>query len=560
MKRLFAVMLAVLCVIMLAMPVAAQSQAGQLRTETVVKNDGSCRVSVTSTVIYEEAVASPVFPIPSGAENVVLNGSPATVYTAASSRMVSLKDVTRGMAGTFSFTVSYSLPAVVHSGEDGELLLSLQLLSGFPYPVEDMEAVVILPAEVPGDPGFTSGYYQQAIEGRLAVRVEGSQITVRSVEPLKDHETLTMELPVEGKMFPHTARKARVLSLMDLVIVLAAVLAAVYYWVTMRPRIPHRPYRPTAPDGITAGDIPLWLIGGGMDFSMLVVTWAQLGYIRIQVEDSGRVLLHKRMEMGNERSAFENRCYKNLFGRRRMVDGTGFHYAQLCRSVMKKSPRAKEVYDSKSGNPWIFRSLCALSGLLCGVAMAGGIAAYATWLMILFAGLTTAFAFAIQGAGRCLPLRVRMPLWVGGACGLMWLILGFWSGHWMLALLVMLLQFAGGIALCYGGRRTELGQQALKEILGLRRFMAHVSKRELQQLLKSNPSYFHELGPYALALSRDRVFARRFGRLRLPECNYLICGNQRQMTASEWAALLRTTVDTLDARARKLPLEKLLGR
>lgn len=560
MKRLFTVLLAVFCLLSMAIPAAAQSQASQISAQSAVSNDGSCRVTVTATVVYEEAVASPVFPIPSGADNVVLNGSPATVYPAASSRMVSLKDVTRGNAGTFTFSLSYSLSAVVTSTQDGSLMLSIQLLSGFPYPVADWESEITLPGAVPERPTFLSGYYQEAIGDRLSVKVEGSRVHIRSAEPLKDHETLTMTLPVSAKMFPHTARKARVLSLMDLAIVVAILLAVGYFFLTMRPRIPHRPSRPTAPDGITAGDIPLWLTGGCMDFSMLVITWAQLGYLRIQVEDSGRVLLHKRMDMGNERSAFENRCYNNLFGRRRMVDGTGFHYAQLCRSVMKKSPRAKEVYRKESGNPWIYRGLCALSAALCGVAMAGAIAAHATWLMILFAVLTGLFGLAMQAAGRCLPLRSKMPAVLGAGCGVLWMILGIWSGHWMMALLVMGFQFLAGIGLCYGGRRTELGQQALKEIMGLRRFMVKVSKRELQQLLKANPSYFHELAPYALALSRDRAFARRFGRLRLPECTYLICGNQRQMTAAEWASLLRTTADTLDARARKLPLEKLLGR
>ena len=140
------------------------------------------------------------------------------------------------------------------------------------------------------------------------------------------------------------------------------------------------------------------------------------------------------------------------------------------------------------------------------------------------------------------------------------MLLGLWSGEWIMALLVILVQFFGGVALAYGGKRTELGQQVFKEILGLRRFMGRVSKRELQQLLKTDPSYFHELAPYALALGVDRTFARRFGRLRLPECTYLICADHRQMTASEWAALLRTTVNTLDARARRLPLERLTGR
>ena len=90
--------------------------------------------------------------------------------------------------------------------------------------------------------------------------------------------------------------------------------------------------------------------------------------------------------------------------------------------------------------------------------------------------------------------------------------------------------------------------------------MGRVSKRDLQMLLKANPGYFHELAPYALALGVDKTFARRFGRLRLPECTYLIAGQQRQMTATEWAQMLRATVDALERRARWLPIERSLGK
>jgi hypothetical protein len=121
-------------------------------------------------------------------------------------------------------------------------------------------------------------------------------------------------------------------------------------------------------------------------------------------------------------------------------------------------------------------------------------------------------------------------------------------------------QFLAGAAAALGGRRTELGQQTLVQMLGLRRHMRSVSKQELLRLLKVNPNYFYELAPYALAMGVDRAFARRFARLRLPECTYLIGSTRGQMTATEWAAMLRGAVNTLDAKAKRLPLEKLTGR
>lgn len=559
MRRFLLVVSALLIGIMMALPVSAASQAGQVRTETVVSRDGGSRTIITATVEYEDAVASPVYPVPSGAENITLNGSPATVYMAASSRMVSLKDVTRGKPGSYSFSISYSLPAVVESTEDG-MLLSLELLSGFPYPVEALHVLVQLPGDVTGTPVFSSSYHQEGVRDLLELTVEGRNITAVASQMLKDHETMTMTMSVDPKMFPQTATTARMLSIMDLVVAASLLVAVVFYVIWMWPRIPLRGTRPAAPDGITAGEVTLWLTGGHLDLSMLVVTWAQLGYLRIQVEPSGRVLLHKRMDMGNERSPFENRCYQELFGRRRLVDGTGPHYAKLCRSTMNRSPRSKEVYRQKSGSPWVFRGLCCLSALLNGFNMAGKLVPHSVFWMAVITGIVGVFALLLQSGGRSLMLRSRRPAWIALGCTVVWLVLGILSGTWLGALGMAAFQFLAGIALGYGGKRTELGQQALTQLLGLRRFMGRVSKRELQQLLKANPSYFHELAPYALALGVDKTFARRFGRLRLPECTYLIVGQQRQMTASEWAQMLRSTVDALEARARRLPLERLLGK
>lgn len=557
MKRSWMLVLAVLMACVLALPVAAQSV---VRSDSVVDADGSCRVTVSATLVYPEQVTSPVFPVPSGAENVTVNGDPATVYTAAGSRMVSLKDITGGGAGTYTLTIAYHLPAVVSATEEGTLLLSLQLLSGFPYPIDALEATIVLPGDVTGQPVLTGGYYHQTASELVDVSVSGDTVAITSILPLKDHETLTMELPVEETMFPQTVRTARVLGVMDIVIFLSVLLAVGYYLLTMRPELPRRVSRAAAPDGISAGEVAVWMAGGPMDLSMLVVSWAQLGYIRIHVEDTGRVLLHKRMEMGNERSLFENRTYKNLFGRRRVVDGTGHHYAELCRNTRKRTNRLKDVYHPSSGNPLIFRGLCAIGGLLCGVSIAGAVASHSSVLMVLLAAATTVMAVLLQEAGRCLPLRSKLPLWIGLGCAGAWLVLGIWSGEWVVSLLMIVVQFLAGIALGYGGRRTEPGQQALIQLMGLRRFMGSASKKQLQQLLKEDPAYFHELAPYALALGMDKTFARRFGTLRLPECTYLIRGSHRQMTAAEWAALLRTTVDTLDAKARRLPFEKLTGR
>ena len=554
MKRICLLLVVLLFCGLLVLPVSARSSAESMLIEADVGPNGTCIVEMTVDVTFDSGVDDPKFPIPAAASEISLNGGAATTTTRGEITWISLKRV-----GDGTFHLRYRLPAVVSTEKNGPMMLNLPLLSGFSYPIDDLQIKITFAGEVSGEPDFISGYYQSNTMSILKSRVEGN-VVHGSAKDLMDHESLSLTMEVDEQMFPDAAKRVRVLSLADVAVALAAALAAVYYLLFFRPKLPKRRPRVTAPDGVTPGNTPLWLRGGRVDFSMMVVTWAQLGYLRIQVDDSGRVLLHKRMEMGNERSGFEYKCYRNLFGRRRVVDGTGYHYAQLCRMINKKRPQFKEVYRKSFGNPHVFRVLCMLPGTLGGILVAIGFADHSVFLRIFMAVLMTVLSALIHRMGAGIWGRNRLKLYIGLGASALWLLLGILSGKWMSAVLLILFQTVAGFAGSLGGKRTDPGQQALEQLMGLRRYMCTASKSELQMMLKQNPSYFHDMAPYALAMNADEAFARRFGRLRLPECTWLVSGVHGQVSAAEWAKLLRTAVNTLDTRAQRLPLERLITR
>ena len=557
MKKLVVLLLVAALFTALCPGVLAQSSIQTLDSRTVVNASGACSVDMTVNLCLDQA-AQPVFPIPSAATDVTLNGERGSVTSSGQSKLLSLSAITGGNAGTFTFQIHYSLPAVVDPGEDG-LVLTLPMLCGFTYPVDNMSFSVTLPAEVTTQPVFTSSYYQELIGAQMEISINGNTLTGHT-GALKDHETLSMTLPVTDAMFPQPAAAARVMGWMDMIVLAFALLTVIYFLLAMRPRLLHREDRTTPPDGVSAGDLQMWLTGSGVDFSLLVVTWAQLGYLRIQLDDNGRVLLHKRMDMGNERSRFENRAFRSLFGHRRIVDGTGYHYANLCRGMWRKTPRIKEIYRPHSGNPKIFRTLGLISGMLSGVLLASAFVSHSLFLKILLALVSAALSVGIQSGGAAMPRRNKLPVWIGVGCIAVWILLGVCSDEVLLSFLMILLQSTVGIASVYGGRRTVLGHQIMEQIFDLRRHMRYGSEQEMTQLLRANPNYFHDLAPYALAMGLDRRFARRFDRTKLQECNYLIVGNRRHMSASEWARLLRSVVDILDTKANRLPLDRFTHR
>lgn len=552
----------ILCIFLLATTVSATGTVRELTSTTQVDSDGSCQVSLTMQIAMDTADDDLVFPLPRTARDVSLNGHAVRSPLRSGYRIVDLSDVVPG-AGIYTVTIQYSLPDSVILDDKDQLFLQFDLLSGFICPIEKMHFTVTLPGTPESRPSFTSTYYQETADSLMDLTVEGNTISATVTSTLKDQETLTMSLAVSEEMFPQSVAKKWKMGTDDVMMLGLAVLALAYWLLTMRCLPPRRSRKAQEPEGLTAGELGSCLTGQGVDFTMLVVSWAQMGYLLIQLDDNGRVLLHKRMDMGNERSDFEIRYFKTLFGQRRTVDGTGFHYARLCQKAARSNPHIRDYYHRSSGNPRIFRILCTAIGLLGGISLATAFVNDTIWqvlLSILLGAVTTASSLVIQAGAKAIHLRRKQYLYLGIGCSVLWLLLGFWSGEWNVAILVIAAQWLCGLAAAYGGRRSDMGKLYMSQILGLRRYLCRVSTAELQRILSVNPDYYYALAPYAMALGVDRAFARQFGKQRLPQCTYMTTGMDGHVTARDWNNLLREAVAAMDERQQRLILEQFLGK
>lgn len=559
MKRLCSVLLILVLFFALGISAMAASSAPSVDTGVTIHEDGSAVVTVAIRLHLESAVQQLEYPVPANAESVLLNGVRAEVRADGDKRQVQLP---AQQAGDYSFTVQYTLPdAVRRSG--GNVVIALPLLSGFVYAIDTMEFSVTLPGVVAGDYSYLSGYHQADIIDVITTTVSENTLTGRVTEPLKDHETLVLTMTVPASDFPFHVKVEPLVDGWDGAVLILAVLAILYYLLSLMPRFYRKTRCFSPPEGISAGEIGTCLTGAGADLTLMVLTWAQLGYIRIQVSGKKKVTLFKQMEMGNERSGFEVRVFQSLFNRRSTVDGTGLHYAKLYRKVARQSPLLPQLFKKKSGNPLVFRVLVCAAGTLSGVKLGLAMSAQPVvqvLLAILVCLLCGVFSYLIQSGGKCLHLRDKTPLWVAGICSILWIVLGILSGQTAIAVPNVLFQLISGLAIAFGGRRSERGKRCVSNIRGLRHHMTRANTFELQTRLEANPFYFYELAPYALALGVDKRFARRFGKTKLPEAGFLHSTDHRAETASQWAALLRQTADLLNARQKRLPYEQLTGR
>ena len=561
--------IALLCVIMLTTCVYAESAATKVESWSTVASTGACQVTVTVRINMESPASALTFPLPRGAKNVTVNGSSARTYSSATDPNVVLTDLSflNGYMGESTVTFGYMLDDVLHTERNektkkSHLMMNIPLLCGFDYPVKYLAFSVTMPGDVTGKKAtFTSGFLQTNIDSIVNYVTGGSLISGTVNRTLQDREKLTLVMEVDEDMFP-----GKLIIFRDgnpeVVPMSICAAAALIYWLLFMRCLPLlRQRRTEILEGVTAGELGSHLTAAGADLTMMVFTWAELGYLRIIPDKRGRVYLQKHMDMGNERTTFENRCFHSLFSKGNMVDATGVPYARLCIKVSQTISGVQEMYLRRAGNSFIFRALS------CGISLFSGICfAYnfttnqglQIFLSIILGILGVISAWAIQDGTYRLHIRGKIPLYISSVAAVLWIVLGIWSGAWIIGLVTVLGQVLTGLAAAYGGRRSDLGRHQAGLILGLRHYLATISKAELERIMENDPDFFFRMLPYAIALGVDTRFAKLFGDEKMGHCTYFGAREDRKRTAAEWALLMRKTADRIDARQRKMQLEKWL--
>ena len=563
-----------LCIVLMAgvivMPARADSAASMVESYINVTPDGDCMISTTVRLRMETPVDNISFPLPLTATDITVNSGTPRITKTATAIEVDVSRTVGGVTGEIPLTFSYNIPGAVKPISDPALLeenpeirekylhLEIPLLNSFSLPVEQLSFVLQMPADIPYHPVFNSIYQQTGIDASLTYEISKTMLTGHSVKPLNDHEAITMTLTVPTKMFPNVSTYVREGNPEVTPMLIFAGLALVYWILFLRtwPLIRRRSVTP--PEGVTAGEMGCHLTLAGGDLTMMVFNWAQMGYILIH-RDGGRVMLHKRMDMGNERSPFEVKVYKMLFGNRRAVDATSFAFARMSQKVFAMIPGERDLCLPKSGNTKIFRLLACVSQVYCGICVAMNMTASA-FLQVVLAVILSVFgavsAWQIHEIAYRTHLRGKTRVYVGLVCFMIWIVLGILCGQWIIPLCAVLGQFVVGYLAAYGGRRSDVGRHDAGKILGLRSYLKKISKDDIHRMLKTDPEYFFNMAPFALSLGIIHPFAKNFGSIKMDQCPYLVTRVHGKRTAEEWAELIADTADLIDSKYRRMEIEK----
>ncbi len=545
---------------------SAESSASRIDLYCTVNSDGDCLVSMTVNLKLDAADSALQFPLPRNAEKITMNGSSVPTTRTESRTLVSVGQITGGMTGEFPVRFDYTIPKAVGIAAETtlqltKLQLTLPMLSGFEYPVEQFGFVVTLPDDIMGVPTFTSTYQQVGFASNLSLVTSGNMITGTSVNALNDHESVTMTLLVPRDMFPSVRIYQRTGN-PELIPMGIFIGAALLYWLLFLRTLPPIRQRSTVPPaGICAGELGCRVTMSGGDLTMMVLSWAQMGYLLIQPQGS-KVYLRKQMEMGNERSLFEIRVFQSLFSGRNVVNCCSSGYANMCRKTAGMIPGEKTVCRPRSGSRKIFRILLCISHVFCGVCVAmnmTSITVLQIMFSLIFGILGAVSAWQLHEFAMYLFSRRRTYRWVTLGIVLFWFLLGLIAGQPWIPLGSVAVQLLMGFLAAFGGMRTELNRSEAGEILAVRKFLRAIPRPEAARLQKLDPEYFFRMAPYAIALGVEKPFAAAFGRRPLESCPYLVVRSGEGRTAEQWMRLLTQTVNLMDSRYHRMQAEKFMA-
>ena len=383
------------------------------------------------------------------------------------------------------------LASLEASVQDGVQTLTLPLLCAkWNFPIENYAFTVTLPEAFPATPGFASGYQGDVIEDYMTTSVQENVLSGSTTVSLKDHEALTMTLEAPDGFFSgkHAAWSAG--SATTVLIFVCAALGLLYWLLKLRsPRLSHA-LRTLPPDSAQPGDLPYLLCGRGADFNAMVLHWASLGYLTISVSAEGHVLLHRRVDMGNERRRYEVKLMNMLFGESDVCDSASSRYKRAAAAAKGVVPRfwQRRLYRRDSGNPVI---LIALSCLACALALLASVSLLLPdggwrWLaLVLSLPLGGVLARLVHRTFSAAYLGRKIELGAGILAGVLLLLVGRLSGATLPMVVALLLAVFTGWQTVHGGRRSDLGTMLISQTIGFRRFLTRMSDHRVQVQLQN---------------------------------------------------------------------------
>lgn len=545
------------------------TQIRSLDAVCTVEKDSSCLVSMTAEYAFSGSTDRIRIPVPKGAYDVSVGGMRFSKRSDRDCTLLTVQNPS-GFSGTQELQISYRLLTTAAEADGGQSFFLPLIFPQWDYSIRALSLSLTLPSELTALPEFVSSYYGDQIDNYLDIQTEGEVLSVRSLQPLMEQESLAVRLTLPSDFFDLRFQKARFSVPETVVFWIAAGLCVLYWFFFLRTR--RRPILPVAraPLGCNAGQIPYLLRQKSPSFGLMTVTWATLGYLSLKRTDGRKQWLVRRMDMKNERSRCETVLFSALFSRDRdcRVRTHTFQTAAVkCEAFTKADWDSRLLHRRRFGSARTLQLLGLLAACASSFLLFDRLVTPQSFRWLLIVPLALLFSVLSAMPQRLADLHfVRHP-WKRRLCTyaimLILLILGMSGGCLGTVLLNILLQYLIGLALVPGTKRSSDGMDLFYQLLGLRRFLRRLEPSELETLLRNDPQYYYRTLPYAEALGIGGSFTKKFADLRLEPCHWLDWKGQTVEYAEDFYHRFSLMLDEMDADTsdrRHFSVEKLLRK
>ena len=514
--------------------VFADYQVDQATVNAEVSANGRTQVTATYQLTFDGAQDQLEVPLPDG----TISRVSAETYRYKVNKTDSGVDVvlTGTFSGTQTVTVSYTVSDTYSTTSDGEVYQLGLLSSRWARNVGACSFQVILPqpsGTMPEDytltPVLLSGYYGALADSESGVSLNGTIVT-GSVENRMAYDSLTAQVTVPTGYFYVRSSAISMIHVTYLAIGMLAVLLLLMIFWRVRIRTPRQNPQPRllAPGGLLPCQLSQVLDGATCDIAVLILEWANLGYLTIQRTKKGYVVLTRAIPMGSERSKAERRLFQRIFATGYRVAATPGRFAAAGAQFRAASRRSlnRIIFDPKGGNVVLLQIPCRIllavgigylaqqmlpeGGGFIVLAVLAGIVGF-FYSIYLHSGITQRVALKRKSASYRITLVLALAL----------LVLGFLGGAFLEVLIGLFACCFSAVATSVGPRRSARGQDLLSQARGCRMFYRQVTWQRLQVLTGRYNRFFQSQLPKAAALGVDKAFAKRFERLPVPRPEWL---------------------------------------
>lgn len=514
--------------------VFADYQVDQATVNAEVSANGRTQVTATYQLTFDGAQDQLEVPLPDG----TISRVSAETYRYKVNKTDSGVDVvlTGTFSGTQTVTVSYTVSDTYSSSSDGDVYRLGLLSSRWARNVGACSFQIILPQPSGTMPeGYTltpavlSGYYGELANSESGTNLNGTIVT-GNVENRMAYDSLTAQITVPSGYFYVRSSAISMIHVTYLAIGMLAVLLLLMIFWRVRIRTPRQNPQPRllAPGGLLPCQLPQVLDGATCDIAVLILEWANLGYLTIQRTKKGYVVLTRAISMGSERSKAERRLFQRIFATGYRVAATPGRFAAAGAQFRAASRRSlnRIIFDPKGGNVVLLQIPCRIllavgigylaqqmlpeGGGFIVLAVLAGIVGF-FYSIYLHSGIAQRVALKRKSASYRITLLLALVL----------LALGFLGGAFLEVFIGLFACSFSAVATSVGPRRSARGQDLLSQARGCRMFYRQVTWQRLQVLTGRYNRFFQSQLPKAAALGVDKAFAKRFERLPVPRPEWL---------------------------------------